>query len=79
MRAKIIACAVAAVLLLTLAGCSSDVKLPKGKAKRIEFVAGNELNCQFEYVTETTVKIIRENGTVMYVPTSNIERIYVEE
>ncbi len=55
--------------------------LPKGEASRIELVSShyNDIyeDCSFEYVNETTVKITY-NGSVSYMPTSSIHRIYVK-
>lgn len=76
----IITYVLAFVLLLALVGCSSSVNLPKGAASRIDFTDGWEIGAsQFEYINETTVKIIRESdGQVWYVPASSIDMIWVE-
>lgn len=76
---KKVLCLVLCLALLSalLISCGSD-NLPKGKASDIQFVDGSSLrNVDFKYVNETTVKITRDNGTVIYVPTTYIERINV--
>lgn len=80
MKGKLIAFALAILLLvMSLAGCSS--KLPSGKASRIDFIDGWSIRAaEFEYVNESTVKIIREDdGQVWYVPTSSIDMIWLED
>ena len=53
--------------------------MPKGKARVIHFVDGGFMqNVTFEYVNESTVKVVSEDGDVYYYPNSRIEAIYVE-
>ena len=75
---KIICFVFCIALLVSLTGCNSN--LPKGKASNIDFIDGWTINSStFEYVNENTVKIVRENGQVLYVPNSYIKRIWVKE
>ena len=96
---KIICLALCLVMLsLALASCG-NTSLPKGKASRIDFVDGGEFYTQredsnsniitvaeieFEYVTESTVKVIYtdlrdDESRIYYIPTHNIEQIVVAE
>ena len=76
---KCIALALIMILIFSMVGCTSK-SLPSGHAKHVDFVDGYMISgCQFEYVNEHTVKIIRDDdGQVLYVPISYIERIWVD-
>ena len=79
MKARCIAFALIMILIFSMVGCTSK-SLPSGRASHIDFVDGQLIyDCEFEYINEHTVKIIRDDGQVIYVPTSNIEKIWVEE
>ena len=75
---KIICLITCIVILFVLTGCGS--KLPKGEATRIDLVGGGTISeSTFEYVTESTVKIVREeDGQVFYIPNEQIYRIWAK-
>ncbi len=71
------------LLLFSFAGCSNTPTLPSGHGY-VQLDYNNSLynrlynnTVDFQYVNETTVKIILE-GKVYYIPTSNIEWIRVD-
>ena len=71
-------------MLVTLMGCvngGSGSSLPKGHAKSIDIDYGSGIvrqNVEFEYLTETSVKITEEDGSVYIYPLDKIERICIE-
>ena len=76
---KIICIVICIAFLVVLTSCGT--KLPKGEASRIDFTDswGGVGESTFEYVNESTVKIVRANdGQVFYVPSSSIDRIWVK-
>lgn len=79
-------------MAFSVAGCSAvqseEVSLPKGHAIKIEYVSGgSSSNVEFEFVTETLVKVRYEDPKMKdlvdfdyrLIPTSNIESIQVKE
>ena len=75
---KIICIVICIAFLVALTSCGT--KLPKGEASRIDFTNGWEIGeSTFEYVNESTVKIVRtSDGQVFYVPSSSIDMIWVK-
>ena len=75
---KIICIVICIAFLVVLTSCGP--KLPKGEASRIDFTNGWEIGeSTFEYVNESTVKIVRTiDGQVFYVPNNSIEMIWVK-
>ena len=75
---KIICIVICVAFLVVLTSCGS--KLPKGEASRIDFTDGLQIGeSTFEYVNESTVKIVRtSDGQVFYVPNNNIDMIWVK-
>ena len=75
---KIICIVICVAFLVVLTSCGA--KLPKGEASRIDFTDGGMISeSTFEYVNESTVKIVRAfDGQVLYVPINNIDRIWVK-
>ena len=75
---KIICIVICIAFLVALTSCAT--KLPKGEASRIDFTDGWKIyEATFEYVNESTVKIVRtQDGQVFYVPSSSIDMIWVE-
>ena len=75
---KIICIVICIAFLVVLTSCGT--KLPKGEASRIDFTNGWEIGeSTFEYVNESTVKIVRtSDGQVFYVPNNSIEMIWVK-
>ena len=66
------------VMLFALCSCSPGGSLPKGRAKTISFISGGaSYDIDFEYINETTVKIVETNGNIFYYPISSIEYIRV--
>ena len=65
--------------LIILSGCSPSTTLPKGHADYIyiDYGSGQTVkDVDFEYVTETTVKITDSEG-IIYVPINNIKKIVI--
>jgi hypothetical protein len=75
---KIICIVICIAFLAVLTSCGP--KLPEGEASRINFTDGWEIGeSTFEYVNESTVKIVRtSDGQVFYVPNNNIDMIFVK-
>ena len=75
---KIICIVICVAFLVVLTSCGS--KLPKGEASRIDCTDGVQIGeSTFEYVNESTVKIVRtSDGQVFYVPHNNINMIWVK-
>ena len=75
---KIICIVICIAFLVVLTSCGT--KLPKGEASRIDFANGWDIGeSTFEYVNESTVKIVRtSDGQVFYVPNNSIEMIWVK-
>ena len=75
---KIICIVICIAFLVVLTSCGT--KLPKGEATRIDFTDGWSISkSTFEYVNESTVKIVRaSDGQVFYVPNNNIDKIWVK-
>ena len=80
MKMKCIAFALIMILIFSMVGCTSN-SLPSGHARHVDLVDGQTIyECQFEYINEHTVMIRRDDdGQVIYVPSSNIKKIWVEE
>ena len=70
----LIVCIIFSILLV---GCKTT--LSKGQASRVDFIDGWAIgNATFEYLNETTVKIVRtSDGQIFIVPTSSIDMIWV--
>ena len=79
---KVIGILLAAMLLVSLAGCSSnEVELPKGHAEYVYVDNGSGLtfeDVEYEFITESLVKII-EDGRVYLIPLNKIERFNIGE
>lgn len=68
------------VMLFALCSCSIGGSLPKGHAKNVGLISGGSFtDVDFEYINETTVKIVETNGDVYYLPISSIRSIRVEQ
>ena len=83
MKMKKIICLVLIIMMtFVLCSCASGGSLPKGHAKRIEIDYGSGISHEdvdFEYVTETTVKIIGKGEVDYYYPVNRIKSITVEK
>ena len=75
---KILCAFFALVMLCAMCGCSKSSELPKGHATFIYYAGGVNQDVDFEYVTETTVKVTYSNGTYAYIPLSQIESIVIQ-
>ena len=82
---KIICLVICVAAILILTSCATNLSkseatnLPKGEASRISWVGGGGVSdVTFEYVNESLVKIVCEDGRVLYVPNSQISRIDVK-
>ena len=75
---KIICIVICVAFLVVLTSCGA--KLPKGEASRIDLTDGWKIGeSTFEYVNESTVKIVRtSDGQVFYVPNNSIDMIWVK-
>ena len=75
---KIICIVICVAFLVVLTSCGA--KLPKGEASRIDFTDGSIIGeSTFEYVNESTVKIVRtSDGQVFYVPNNSIDKIWAK-
>ena len=74
---KVICLITCIILLVALTSCGT--KLPKGEASLIDCGSGFYIkNATFEYVNESTVKVIDEDGKVYYFPDHQIEYILVK-
>ena len=77
MKRSIIFAICAFALLLMLVGCGNS--LPKGYGYiNVDFRSA-DIEGNFEYVNETTVKVTTESGEVYYIPTTSIRYITLKD
>ena len=86
---KVIALILTLAMMVALAGCNgsadegrAEIELPKGHATsiRVNYGTGATLkDVDFEYVTETILKVTGANGSVTYYSTEYVISIAVED
>lgn len=83
---KVLVFLVTLILIFGLVGCTQTNELPKGKVKRIDVICdwNNDMSRtfaggEFEYINETTIKYIDDEGNLYYLSTSTISFLLVDE
>ena len=72
-------CLVLCLALLTILLSSCGGGLPSGTGTIYRTGGGWWENVKFKYINESTVKITDEDGSIVYVPTHEIESIWVNQ